>query len=61
MGEAGAIGSPIIQDLKLREEEEKDSGLRTGLYSPLQVTCRLRAVRYLTASCPYLTAYKPCP
>ena len=34
MGEADAIGSPIIQDLKLKEEEEEDTGLRAGLYAP---------------------------
>jgi len=33
VGEAGAIGSPKIQESKAKEkEEEEGSGLRTGLY-----------------------------
>jgi len=54
MGEADAIGSSKIQDSKAEEEEEeeeRDSGLRTGLYNPLQVMCRLRTVRNLSANC----------
>ena len=37
MGEAGAIGSPKIQESKAKEreeEEERDSSLRADLYSP---------------------------
>jgi len=32
------------RNLKLREEEKRNSGLRTGLYNPLRVTCCLRTV-----------------
>jgi hypothetical protein len=50
--EACAIGSSIIQESKAKErkEEKENSGLRTGLYSPLRVTCRLRTVRYPSAN-----------
>jgi hypothetical protein len=44
MGEADAISSPIIQESKAGERRRENSGLRTGLYSPLWVTCRLQAV-----------------
>jgi len=52
MGEAGAIGSSKYKNLKLKKEEKRNSGLRTGLYSPLQVTCRLRTVCNPSANCP---------
>ena len=47
VGEAGAIGSPKIQESKAKEKEkeEENSGFRTGLYSPLRVTRRLKTVR----------------
>jgi len=35
MGEAGAIGSSKIQESKAEERRRENSGLRTGLYSPL--------------------------
>jgi len=37
MGEADAISSLIIQDLKLKEEEEEDTGLQAGLYAPYRL------------------------
>jgi len=36
MGKADAISSLIIQDLKLKEEEE-DTGLQAGLYAPYRL------------------------
>jgi len=42
MGKADTISSPIIQDLKLKEEEEEDTSLQVGLYAPyrLHITYR---------------------
>jgi len=50
MGEADAISSPIIQDLKLKEEEEEDTSLQAGLYAPyrLYVAYRLSINQVLT-------------
>jgi len=50
MGEADAISSLIIQDLKLKEEEEEDTGLQAGLYAPyrLHVAYRPSVNRVLT-------------
>ena len=34
MGEADAIGSPIIQESKAEGRRREDTGLRAGLYAP---------------------------
>jgi len=48
MGEADAIGSPIIEESKA--EERRREREVAGLYSLLRVTCRLQTVCYLVTA-----------
>jgi len=50
MGEADAIGSPIIQESKA--EGRRRHWFTGGFICPLRVTCRLRAVRKPSANGP---------
>jgi len=57
MGEADAIGSPIIQESEGRRRRRH--WFTGGFICPLRVTCRLQAVRKPSANGPWLTARKP--
>src|SRR5271170_819931 len=59
IGEADAISSSKYKNLKLRKKERRNGGLRTGLYSPLRVTCRLRASVSFNSNSPWLPARDP--
>jgi len=52
MGEADAIGSPIIQESKAEGRRRRRHWFTGGFICPLQVTCRLRAVRKPSANGP---------
>jgi len=52
MGEADAIGGPIIQESKTEEIRRRRQWFTDGFICPLQVTCRLRTVRKPSANRP---------
>jgi len=45
IGEADAIGSPIIQESKAKGRRRRRHWFTGGFICPLRVTCRLRTVR----------------